>query len=145
MTQIRFLKLSLVLPILLPLVLWQLTTLGVGFAEGSGPLSVIVWLLIVSPLIGGLPYVVFALILLWLLRGRSLEACVRVSWLLPWLFAFFLGIVLLVLALIDDLDDPNVGAAAFAGLAVGYGYFYVVIVQALRRILTQMGVLSRTG
>ena len=78
MTQIRFLKLSLALPILLPLGLWQLATSGIWVAEGSEFLSHVIKFLVFSPLIGGVPYVAFVLIVLWFLRGRRLETYVRV-------------------------------------------------------------------
>ncbi len=50
---------------------------------------------------------------------------------------------MLLLLVVFDMDRPVIGSASFATFAAVFGFFYAVIVQALRRVLTRIGVLTR--
>jgi hypothetical protein len=92
-----------------------------------------------SLLFGGVPYVFFAAVSLWALRGKSSAAYLRFTLLAPLLFAALLALLVPVLYLAktralaaDDLFPMLQLSALFSVPAVVIGYGYVGVLHLLR-------------
>ena len=125
MTKKRFYQLSLLLPLVLPLLLLPF--------EPAGPL------LLASLAFGGVPYLACAVLLLYLSLSRDSRFFEKVGWFLPPLFGIFVGLFWFVYSAFstpsgfEGWSFKSLGKSmlVFAIYSCAFGYFYVVLVRLL--------------
>ena len=135
MTVLRFYRLSLWLPIVVPaLEMVAFSMLGIGAAQTGWALEAVAWSLIV----GGVPYAALALWARTWMRDRSEAEIRRLMLLSPLLMVALFG----ALALGIGLAEGRAPGAAFrfallgASVIIPLGYAYVAIVALLRHFVT---------
>ncbi|HEU0015705.1 MAG TPA: hypothetical protein VFQ45_18655 [Longimicrobium sp.] len=138
MTTRTYLRLSLLAPVVVPLLLLPLLLID--------PLPAVVGslmgILLFSLLIGGIPYVLFAVGLYVYLDPADERGWVRASWAAPLLYVPVLCACLLALSLLMVRPEQGsllAGMAYYAAWGLGVGYFYVLLVHAVRGVLTRWG------
>lgn len=129
---INYLRGALLLPIVLPMLLLQI---------GSG---VVMAVLLISLWIAGIPYLVFALLVLFYVGGsQSRERLCSLMWAAPLGFLPFSVVGWLVHQLIERASNPDLVISAadlipivFFTFLMGYAYVFVVnfVFVVLRRI-----------
>ncbi len=121
---------ALALPVVVPALVSMLLLLETRLPPDVG---VVVFLLYWSLLIGGVPYVLFAVgFVLWA-RGRSDRELRRGMLLAPLVYALVLVVcVMVVFALDGSLSTEQVGMMGAFGVLFGYGY---VILAEVGRVL----------
>lgn len=94
-----------------------------------------------AAVVGGIPYALLALGLLWWMRGKSEPQIRMAMFIAPLLMVALLGVVIVCVVVMEGSPlDADVFTAwlAYSGYALGFGYFYVavasVIVWLARRI-----------
>jgi hypothetical protein len=136
---------ALLLPIAVPLLfapgLWFADRLPLGF-------GVLLVSLLVSPLVGGIPYLIFIFLLRRRTRGWPDGRLRRIALVAPLLFAPMLGAVLLPIAWLQrgsfwSAAELVVGWCVPFALALGY--LYVAIAEMARVVLTRRGAIEREG
>ncbi|HEU4881576.1 MAG TPA: hypothetical protein VFT45_05005 [Longimicrobium sp.] len=130
---------ALVLPLLVPALV---SPLGMLNPQPPGFTTMLTYLLFMSVLIGGVPYVLFAIgFLLWM-RGAS-DARIRRGILLSPLV--YTGVMLLCLTLFLLIDgtfsNSSDSMGMFVGFALLFGYGYVALAE-LGRLLLRPGAAS---
>jgi hypothetical protein len=118
----RYYQLSLSLPLVVP-ACCEL------FSQPRAPARTI---LLSSMLFGGIPYVVFAIGVLWRLRRQPASAYRNFSTVAPLVYSFVLFAYCLL------LGGPG-AAVIFLPWALGLGYSYVALAHALRLLLQHLG------
>jgi len=136
---------ALLLPVVVPLLfapgLWFADRLPLG-------LGVLLVSLLVSPLVGGVPYLIFVLLLRRRTRGWPDGRLRRIALVAPLLFAPLLAAVLLPAAWFERGSFWS--AAELVGgwcvpLALVLGYAYVAIAEAGRLVLERRGKIDRAA
>jgi hypothetical protein len=140
LTEIRYYRWSLALPLAVPMAAFVWGRVGFGG-------DVVVLFLVSSLLVGGIPYgLLVAGVLVWS-RNRPAEALRRLSYLMP-LFMAALSVALFVgIALVDSQrpsfgeDSINaVGAIGpYVAIILVLGYAYVIVVNSIASILRARG------
>jgi len=145
----RFYQLCVALPLAVPAVTWPLARFMENDATVVSRLAEVAAVLATAALIGGVPYVLLALPLLWLFRRKPVRAYQRFSLVAPIVFAAFLFLFFLTLSAFSPGDHKlSVGLISggyYALWGVGVGYFYVGVVHLLRITLSRLGVLHAEG
>jgi hypothetical protein len=104
--------------------------------------------LLVSPLVGGIPYLIFIILLRRRTRGWSDGRLRRAALVAPLLFAPLLAAVLLPVAWFERGSFWS-AAELVVGWCVPFalvlGYLYVAIAEAGRIVLTRRGVIERVA
>lgn len=136
-----YFQLSLLMPLVLPLLLY---VAGVASFQGWGAVALIV---VYSLLLGGVPYVIFLAGALAWLRGRDARAARRLTLAAPPIFAsVFTGCaMLLVLIQILQLGEIRVGTSfVVAGCVIGLilGYAYVALAHLGFYLLRAAGLID---
>ena len=135
MTEIQFFRLSVALPMAVPLLAWLAGRLG---SDGD-LLGLIAGVLVASALIGGVPYVVCTAITLAWLWNQPVQKYRLMAVLAPVLYVPFLaawiqaGEVIGRPSWAPTAALGTLGVAALLGFAVGYSY--VGLVLLVRRAL----------
>jgi hypothetical protein len=147
MKESRFYRLSLALPLAVPLLVAPLLFLTAKLPEW---LAWVALYTTFSGIIGGLPYLLLIGLLLWWARGKSDSQFKRALALLPILMLPVVS-VMLILALLTEAWLRPANALPFSdavlmwlGLVLfilGFGYFYVVLVFSAAFVLKRRGVL----
>ena len=147
MKESRFYKFSLVLPLVVPLL-----PVPFLFVDAARLPEWVVWMavyMIFSGIIGGIPYLVLVGLLFWWARGKSDTQFKRALVLLP-IFMVAVVAVLFGLGLLGEawLKPESALSVSDAGMLLGlvpfilgFGYFYVVVVFGMARLLKRRGVL----
>jgi hypothetical protein len=134
MTIHGFYRLVVWLPLVIPAIV-ALLVHGLHLAP-SGPLAMIVQLLLASLLYGGVPYAVVAGYATWWIGGRSEQEIRRRAWRAPF---FMLGAWTVVAAIFGILARSPRLFVGLAGLGAAVifvlGYSYVALVLLLRRLI----------
>jgi hypothetical protein len=144
----RFFRWSIWSPLLVPVIYLAIVYLAksVGLQPEVGGVG---WILFYSMLIGGVPYVVFAFTLAWLMRKATLRKMQLVSLCAPVLFAVLIFVVVAALSFSDlsvyGATQPLVPALFYAAWSLGVGYVYVGLVYTLFFGLQTVGVISPGG
>ena len=121
MRRISFLRGLLVLPLLSPLAL-------APFARLGEPASSMFMLSAMALLFGGIPYLVFCACALWVLRRADSDRFLRFLALAPIWFLIPMNFGVLIAELASGSDDLEFQTFwAYSGLALGFGYAYVVV------------------
>ena len=141
MSNASFLRWSVWVPLVAPLVGWYLAALV------PTELTVAIGTSLIGGLIyAGLPYLLFAsAIVLWA-RGRSLHELRRCAWFAPVLFAPLAGLGFVAFLVITFGALTATGAfeawAQASSIALIIGYLYCGVILGLVAVLTRMGWLS---
>lgn len=133
---------SLLLP-LLAAALAGLLGLVLGESSGATPLlAIVTW----SGLVGGLPYVLVAVGILWWSRGRSARELRRAIWLAP---VLMVPVMLLPVVVYSVVSRGGASADRFAGsilflggMVLLFGYVYVALVELGALVGRRMGVIA---
>lgn len=137
-----FYRASLLLPIVLPGVFWLLPTPVADLAGAADPSGIVLGPLLGSLVLGGVPYVAFALIILIWSRGKSGRELRRLSW---WSPVLFLPLLLIWIAWQMMFTGQSSVAAdwdigvLYGSLGLVVGYFYVLSVAGLAWAATRLG------
>ena len=147
MKEAKFYRLSLALPLAVPLLFAPLTFLAGRLPEW------LVWVAIYtiySGIIGGVPYLIMIGVLLWWAHGKSDAQFKRALALSPLLMAG-LVVVMVILALLAEawikpedalsVSDVLLMLLGLVPFVLGFGYFYVVLVFSTASILKRRGML----
>jgi hypothetical protein len=113
-------------------------------------LSPIFALLSVSLFVGGIPYVLVAGVLLWILRHREADAYRRLSFIAPPVFAVVLFLAFSIYAFFGTTPGGDLRGALFVGafyaaFAIPVGYLYVCLAHGVYWILARRGYLAARG
>ncbi|WP_420129349.1 hypothetical protein [Longimicrobium sp.] len=121
---------ALLLPLLVPALAWLLQ----GLLPGSA--AAMAYLLFMSVVIGGVPYLLFAIgFLLWM-RGASDARVHRGILLAPLTYTVVLVICLTLFLLVDGtLSNSSDSLGTFVGFALVFGYGYVALAELGRALL----------
>ena len=136
MTVQSYLERAFLAPVVLPLLMIPALVIE-GVPELLGMAAIV---LVMSLVFGGIPYIVFAVLLLRWLRDRDERTWHRATWLAPPLFAAVLAAGLALWSLLAGAFDGRrlaETASYFAVWFVGIGYFYVLLVHAVRLLLVR--------
>jgi hypothetical protein len=142
MTVQRFYRLSLLLPLLLPLPF---------LATGSTASSALGMLLAFSLVYGGIPYAILACGLLFWLHDRDEHEINIMLFLAPWLMMPLQILCVSVAALLPTSTGSTIWEAFSMGLAFGlylcffvfcFGYVYAALTQVLLWLLRRCGVVE---
>jgi hypothetical protein len=141
---VRFFRLALLLPIVVPLLLWPAMRFS---GNGQSPLFASALLFGGSLVIAGIPYLVFAIGAAWWARRRSSPELRRFALRAPFYFAPFAGTAYFLFGL-ATVNPPNTTwlirtGADLALLAVVFGYVYVALGLALARLVSTKAGRSR--
>ena len=134
-----YFQLSFLLPIILPLLVWIMG----GFDLGNGILAV----LILSLVVGGIPYLFFLAGFFCWVTGKDLRSIQRFTFLAPLLFIpVFLacGFVVMLpkMRLGEELRNMSNWVLGFSYVILFVGYFYVILVNAGYYLLRFAGLLK---
>jgi hypothetical protein len=143
MTQERLYRLSVGLPLVVPVLLAPVTYLGLeaGGPWGdlvSGAAGFFIW----ASAIAAIPYCMLAAPLLWRFRGSPASAYRRFSFVAPLVFAAFLWLWFSAFLLPQgDLafHQQLLLAGAYAAFALPVGYAYVLLAHVLLALLRRLG------
>ena len=130
LTERRFLQLSLVLPLAVPLAIGLMARL-----TSSEVVDVFAAIFLLSLAFGGLPYLLFVTAILFWSRNKSVRAIRRLSYFAPVLFA--LATAALRLAAIPfgiALREIFLFVVIFSVYALLFGYLYVFVINYLYEI-----------
>ena len=142
MRQKTFFRLCLLLPILLPLLLLAIAVPESRyFGDGSGqpgPFATVAAILMASLVFGGIPYLVFAVIIFVVIgRLSATSTLVALTWSAPILFLPVHALVSMLFFLwaradpnLDDLAAFILGTSVYA-VVIGYGYVAIANVAYL--------------
>jgi hypothetical protein len=147
----RFFQLALSLPLAVPALLYVLAAVVDTFAptladelDRSTLVSATAFLVIGAGLLGGLPYLVFAALLLLYLREKPMVAWHEASLYAPFVFTIPLFIGGLLLPTGVEEVRARLGIAVVLGLmAIPFGLFYVALAYALRAVGIALGAIER--
>lgn len=147
MKESRFFRFSLVLPLAVPALIAPVLFVGAQLPEW------LVWVAlyaIYSGIIGGLPYLALVGLLFWWARRKSDTQFKRALILLP-IFMVPVLAVLLGLGLLGEawlrpesalpVSDALLMLLGLVPFILGFGYFYVLLVFGVARVLKRRGVL----
>jgi hypothetical protein len=142
----RFYQLCVALPLAVPALTWPLAR----FIDSDGAVlsraAELAAILTAAALVGGVPYLLLALPLLWVFRHRPARFYERFLLVAPLVFAGFLFVFGFVAATFLPVDQRlNVGLVAggyYAIWGLGVGYFYVGVVHLLRFALCRCGLIG---
>jgi len=120
-----FYQLSLLLPIITPIIFSGVASIGP--------------LLFFTLGIAGIPYILFSLIILVLSLKRDSKFLERLSWYVPLAFGVFVGLCVLIFQLVTgDINSLSFsfksiigGMLVFTAYSCAFGYFYVFLVRLL--------------
>ncbi len=132
MRAVNYFRLSLAVPLLVPVLAVALTLLNQIVSGSSEATEITRWtaFLVFSLIIGGLPYLVFvAAVVLWS-RGKSARAIHRLSFVSPPLFAA---------ASPYAFDAALTSASYYAAFCLGLGYVYVALIHGAYAVLRRLG------
>ncbi len=146
MRAVNYFRLSLAVPLLVPVLAVALTLLNQIVSGSSEATEITRWtaFLVFSLLIGGLPYLVFvAAVVLWS-RGKSARAIHRLSFVSPPLFAAVFVTLWVPFVLIADsspyaFDAALTSASYYAAFCLGLGYVYVALIHGAYAVLRRLG------
>jgi len=151
MKESRFYRFSLLLPLAVPAVIAPLLFVGFHLPEW---LQWAVLYTTYSGLIGGIPYLALVGLLFWWARSKSDTQFKRALILLP-IFMVPVLDVLLGLGLLGEawlrpesalpVSDALVMLLGLVPFILGFGYFYVLLVFGMARVLKRRGVLVSAG
>lgn len=125
---------TLLLPLLVPALAWPLLNL-----LSSGFAGMAAYLLFLSLLIGGVPYLLFAIgFLLWM-RDASDARVHRGILLAPVVYTAVMVVCLTLFLLVDGtFSNSSDSLGTFVGFALAFGYGYVALAE-LGRLLLRPG------
>jgi hypothetical protein len=133
-----------VLPIVVPVASWPLLHAVSGTRLDF--FSPIFALLSVSLFFGGIPYVLVACLLLWILREQPASAYRRFSFIAPPAFSLILFLTFTVHAFFVtsdvDLRASSAAGAFYGAFAIPVGYLYVAMAHAAYWLLVRWGCVS---
>ena len=143
MTPIKYFKLSLALPVALPLMLGCVVLLRwlLGFSlVVNGPIGLLSYFLIGALVVGGVPYIVLVSALLRIFRHKSADWYARFVFVLPILFAAMMGVGGTVFELVSEDRRHALGTGlSLAEFSLIFGYPYVFLAHALYIVLHRLG------
>jgi len=137
MSEVRFFRFAAALPIAIPLVAYGL----LAFSSAL-PAGVVSWLLVLaaSLWIGGIPYALFALMTLWLLRERPPSTYRLIALLAPTMFAALFVVGQFIVWIYFGASGPiNREFLIFPAWCLILGYAYLAVVFIGLRILRRFG------
>jgi hypothetical protein len=146
MSVVRYYKLCLGLPLLLPVLVIAILPLVDKLA---GPLTrpsvvqSVVALIVMSPIVGGIPYLLTIIPLLWYGWNRDASWYRNLSFVLPLIYAVVLGVSAAVFFTIDRKDPVLSNALNFSELGLLVGYPYVVLCHLGLLGLRRLGVIEQ--
>lgn len=152
MARRTFYRLALGLPLVVPLLLWGAMYV---FPMSDADATILLTFLY-SLMIGGLPYLVFAVGFGWWMRDKSPTAIRRAT---MWAPVFFMPVLMGVVAVVAIVGALRKGTAVdsefvqYAGMftlvlllgVLVVGYFYVGIVEGARWLADRLGLLTDEG
>lgn len=143
MTPIKYFKLSLALPVALPLTLGCVVLLRwlLDFPlVVNGPIGLLSYFLIGALVVGGVPYIVLVSALLRIFRHKSADWYARFVFVLPILFAAMMGVGGTVFELVSEDRRHALGTGlSLAEFSLIFGYPYVFLAHALYIVLHRLG------
>jgi hypothetical protein len=152
MRSTRYYQLSLLLPLVVPavligpfIILEELTGLRTGGLSLPGAANVAFIILMASFVLAGLPYALFAVCALLLLRGRDALAYRRFAVAAPLVFSVFLSLWYIVGAALAGAPVFGESLQVLGGLAIfvlPLGYLYVGLCFLGQRILRRRGLMD---
>jgi hypothetical protein len=101
-----------------------------------------------AAVVGGLPYALLALGLLWWMHGKSEPQIRRAMFIAPLLMVALLGVVIVCLVALEGAPlDAEVFTAwlVYSGYALGFGYFYVAVASGIVWLARRMGAVGGDG
>lgn len=140
----RYFQFCGLLPFLGPLAAYGLL-FCLGYLRVSSPDSVVRLLMtvVMSFYVGGIPYLIFATVVLWVLRKRSFREYQRMALISPILFLLFFGFCVVGFAIIVGQVGPmsafNTELFGIYGIIIVLGYSYVLIALIGYRVLRRFG------
>jgi len=129
---------SLALPLVVPFLLLPLAL----FHIAPPALETFISLTGLAAIVGGIPYALLALGLLWWMRRKSESQIRAAMFIAPLLMAALLGVVLVCVVLVEGSswdDDVFTAWMAYSGYALGLGYFYVAVASVIVWLARRMG------
>ena len=143
MTPIKYFKLSLALPVALPLTLGWVVLLRwlLDFPlVVNGPIGLLSYFLIGALVVGGVPYIILVSALLRIFRHKSADWWAKFFFVLPILFAVMMGVGGTVLELVSHGSRNAIGEGlALAKFSLIFGYPYVFLAHAVYAVLHRLG------
>lgn len=134
MSRVTYARCAALVPIAFPLL---------GFVLSVGQIRGVFAILLVATEFAALPYLTFAAIALWWLRGRSFSSYWKLACFAPPIFAsVMIATIVIVTSLLErrsvvrQLGDFAPGVALYALLI---GYFYVLVAWACYQLLKATG------
>src|SRR4029450_9933470 len=140
----RWFQLSLLLPIAVPVLLWP-------FVTAKGAFQALSWVAVGSLVVGGVPYVPFALYVTRAMDRAEQRRVIELAWLAPLAFApveaLFVALALGVTSVGrgDALRTAAAGLAAgafFAAWVLVVGYVYVILATLGYGLFTRVGLID---
>ena len=141
----QFYRWSTLLPITFPtLAIGIILTQPTGSFAVSGAIGDILGYLAYSLLIGGVPYCIISLFLLWWFRDREARFYAAFSWVFPLVFCVFFFACWLVLSIVSGNSGgpPLFTVLWFTSVILILGYSYVFLTHILAFALGKAGYLT---
>ena len=142
MTPIKYFKLSLALPVALPLTLGCVVLLrwllDVPFVV-NGPFGLLSYFLIGALVVGGVPYIILVSVLLRIFRHKNADWYARFVFVLPILFAAMMGVGGTVLALAQGEHYAIKTGLTLTEFSLIFGYPYVFLAHGMYALLHGLG------
>lgn len=102
------------------------------------------WYLVLSPVMGGIPYLVFGTTIALILPQLTPRSVSRLPWIAPLIFTSIIGTPIGLLAMLVTSPGDRLGMLfLFVGAPLALGYGYVLPVELLRRVGERRGWLER--
>ena len=142
MTPIKYFKLSLPLPVALPLMLGCVVLLRwlLDFPlVVNGPIGLLSYFLIGASVVGGIPYIILVSALLRIFRHKSADWWAKFFFVLPILFAVMMGVGGTVLELAQGRHHAIETGLSLAGFSLVFGFPYVFLAHAVYVVLHRLG------
>jgi hypothetical protein len=148
MTLVRYYKFCLGLPLLMPVLViasFPIVNKLAGPLTRPSVVQSVVALIVMSPIAGGIPYLLTIIPLLWYGWNRDASWYRNLSFVLPLIYAVVLGGSAAVFFAIGRKDPVLSNALYFAELGLLLGYPYVVLCHLGVLGLRRLGVIKQAG
>lgn len=137
-------KLSLMLPLLIPALLYPLLISHASVPEWLGT---IVLYTVMSGFVGGIPYVILVVLLLWWMRGKT-DPQIRLALLLSPLlmlpiFCLYVAVVMLIrFGASSAFFEFRQASISYSPFVLVFGYTYVILVFTAMFVFRRLGAVS---
>ncbi len=134
MTLKRWYHCMLFMPLMMPVIIFICVAVS-GYEVVMLNIGMLLRFLMICSLIGGIPYLFFALAVLWWGRHKTTDQWKKASWWLPWIFTPVCAVFFLAGFLYEyPQGDAVQSALIMAAFCVPVGFMYVIFVHMATRI-----------